>query len=87
LQLLQAGEQLGLAGERSLTPDPVDGAVPGRRDDPRGRVARGPFPRPPVDRGGECVLNRVLGELEVTEDADEDRNRTPPLLAEERFDR
>jgi hypothetical protein len=39
--------------------------------------------RPAFERGCERVLNRVLGELEVAEDADEDCDRTAPLLPED----
>jgi hypothetical protein len=39
------------------------------------------FPRPPLGRADECVLHRVLGEVEVTEDAAEDRDRAGPLVA------
>ena len=38
---------------------------------------------PALEGCREGVLNRVLGELEVAEDADEDRDRTSPLLAED----
>ena len=85
-KLLESGEQLGLAGERPFAPDPIDRAVARRRDDPRAWIARGAVPRPTFERGRERVLNRVLRELEVTEDADEDRNGTSPLLAEDRVD-
>jgi hypothetical protein len=38
-------------------------------------------PRPPLGRADECVLHRVLGEVEVTEDAAEDRDRARALVA------
>ena len=43
-------------------------------------------PRPALERGRERVLHGVLGELEVAEDADEDRDCTAPLLAEDLVD-
>ena len=44
----------------------------------RGVPSRGQL----LDRGREGVLHRVLGELEVTEDADQDRDRAAPFLPE-----
>ena len=80
-------EELGLPRERAFTADPVDRAVPRGRDDPGGRIARRAVRRPALDGSGKRVLNGVFGELEVTEDADEDRQGTAPLLAEEGLDR
>src|SRR6185312_4918132 len=74
-------EQLRLARERLLPADAVDRRVPGRRDDPRTRVARHPVARPALGRPDEGVLHRVLGEVEVTEDAAEDRDRAGTLVA------
>ena len=42
---------------------------------------------PALERGRERILNRVLGELEVTEDADEDRDGACPFLTKEGLDR
>jgi hypothetical protein len=42
--------------------------------------------RPALERRRERVRDRVLGELEVAEDADEDRDRTAPLLPEDALD-
>ncbi len=38
-------------------------------------------PRPALGRADEGVLDRVLGEVEVTEDAAEDRDRAGTLVA------
>jgi len=38
--------------------------------------------RPALERGGEGILHRVLGELEVAEDAGEDGHRMAPFLPE-----
>src|SRR5882724_9304482 len=64
-------------GERLLVPglpggfpaDPVDGAVAGGGDDPGAGVGRefGPL----LQRDGERVLDRLLGEADVTEEADQ----------------
>ena len=81
-QRLEPGEQLGLARERPLAPEPVDRAVARGRDDPGARVARHAVARPALERDREGVLHRVLGELEVAEDAGEDGDCTAPLLAD-----
>jgi hypothetical protein len=85
-ELLETREQLGLARERSLPPDAVDCTVARRGDDPRAGVAGRAVARPALDRGRKGVLYRILGELEVAEDTDEDRDCTPPLLAEDGVD-
>jgi len=79
--LLSACEQLRLARERLLAADPVDRAVAGRRDDPGARVVRDAVARPALGSPDEGVLYRVLGEIEVTEDAAEDRDRAGALVA------
>ena len=57
----------------------------------RSARARAGTPRPPhpfARVGGEDPRGRrVLGQLEITEDAGEDRNRTAPLLLEDLLDR
>ena len=85
--VLEPGEQLGLACERPVAPDPVDGAVAGRRHDPGAGRARHAVARPALERLREGVLHRVLGEREITEDAGEDRDGTRPLLAKRRLER
>jgi hypothetical protein len=80
-ELLGPGQQLRLAGERLLPADPVDRRVPGRRDDPGAGIARGSVARPALGRADEGVLHRVLGEVEVTEDAAEDCDRAGTLVA------
>jgi hypothetical protein len=84
---LQLDEQLTLAGERLLAADAVDRPVSRRRDDPGARVGRQPVIVPAVERGREGVLHRILGELELAaENAGEDRDGAPPLVAEDRFE-
>src|SRR3954447_9073156 len=80
-ELLGTCEQLRLAGQRLLAADPVDRRVPGSRHDPRAGIARGSVARPALRRADEGVLHRVLGEVEVTENAAEDRDRAGPLVA------
>ena len=74
-ELFGPREQLGLARQCLLPTDPVDGRVPRRRDDPGAGIARRSVARPALGRAHEGVLHRVLGEVEVTEDAAEDRDR------------
>ena len=79
-------EQLLLLGEPPPAPQPVDRPVAGRGRDPRagvvGHAARGPR----LQRGDERVLDRLLGEVEVAEDADQRRDRPALLLTEDTVD-
>ena len=87
--LAQGHERLELAHlvlEPAGPPDPVDGLVPGRGRDPRAGVARQPALRPDLERDQERVLDGLLGEVEVAEDADERRDRPSRLLAEQAVD-
>ena len=45
-----------------------------------------PVARPALEGRRECVLHRVLGELEVAEDAREDADGASPFLAEDTLD-
>ena len=85
-QRLEPGEQLGLAGECLLAPEPVDRAVARGGDDPGARARRRPVARPALERDREGVLHRVLGELEVAEDAGECCDGTAPFLPEDAAD-
>ena len=86
LRGLEGREQLGLARERPLPPDPVDRPVSCRRQQPCPGVRRGAVAGPALQGRSEGLLHRVLGELHVAERAGEDRERAPPLLAEDGFD-
>jgi hypothetical protein len=81
-ELLCTCEQLRLACERLLAPDPVDRAVARRRDDPRARVRGRAVARPPLERDRERVLHRVLGEIEIAEDAAENCDAASTLVTE-----
>ncbi len=85
-KLLQAADELGLLLEDLLAADPVDRAVARGRDDPRARVPRHAVARPALECRRERVLHGVLGELEVAEDAREDRDGMAPLLPEDALD-
>ena len=79
-ELLGTREQLGLACEGLLTADPVDRPVARRCDDPRAGVRGRAVARPPFGCDEECVLYRILGEIEIAEDAAEDRDAARPLI-------
>ena len=81
---LQAREQLGLARERLLAAEPVDRPVPGRGDDPRAGIRRRPVAGPAFERDREGILHRVLGAIEITEDAGEYSDGTAPFLSKDR---
>src|SRR5207253_10220045 len=85
-KLLGTGEQLGLALQRLLAADAVDGPVPRDRHEPTGRVRRRALARPSLDRRRERILKDVLGEVEVAEDADQGREHARALVAEDLLD-
>jgi hypothetical protein len=67
------GDHLEL-GPADLAPglaQPVDRLEPAGRDEPPARIRRRPFDGPALDRRGERVLQRLLGEIEIAEEADE----------------
>ena len=80
-ELLGAGKELGLARERLLAADAVDRPVARRGHYPRARIRGDAVTRPSLGGSDEGVLHRVLGEVEVTEDAAEDRDRASALVA------
>jgi hypothetical protein len=69
-----------------LTPQAVDRAVARGGDDPSGRARRDPAARPPPEGLDEGVLDRLLGDVDVTESADQDSNRPPVFLTEDSLD-
>jgi hypothetical protein len=64
----------------------VDRPIPGCGDDPSRRARRQTGGRPPLDRRGERVLDRLLGDADVTEDADQDGHRATILFPEYTID-
>ena len=79
-QLLEPAEELRLACERSLAPDAIDRAVACGRDDPRAGIRGRAVARPPLQGRRERILYRVLGEIEVAEDAGEDGDAAGTLV-------
>src|SRR5581483_7315108 len=80
-------EQLRLPSQRAVAADAVDRAVSRSRHEPAGGVRRRPVPRPPLERDRDRVLEGVLGEVEVAEDADQGGEDASVLLAEELLER
>src|SRR5581483_3420881 len=79
----EAAQELRLALEVAVAPDAVDGAVAGHSDQPGSWIRGSPSVWPPLERFSHRVLESVLSKVEVAEDADQDREDTPVLLAEE----
>jgi hypothetical protein len=66
---------------------PVDGFEPAGRDQPRARIGGCALGRPLFDGRGERILQRLLGEIEVAEEADQGREDAARLRAIDRLDR
>src|SRR5688572_9201021 len=69
-----------------LAAQAIDGTVAGGRRDPAARVGRQAVARPLAEGDGERLLHRILGDLDVTEDADQGSHRSAGLLAEDPAD-
>jgi hypothetical protein len=81
LYQLDGGEPLERRPLR-LAAQPVDRAVAGGGDDPGAGIRRDAVAGPALRGDRERLLDGVLGEVEVAEPADQDRDRTPELLPE-----
>jgi hypothetical protein len=80
------GEQPRLRGERALAAQPVDRAVARGGHQPGAGVVGRAGPRPALRRHREGLLDGLLGEVEVAEEADQGGEHTPPLVAEDLLD-
>ena len=69
-----------------LAAQAVDGTVAGGRRDPAARVGRQAVARPLAQGDGERLLHRILGDVDVAEDADQGGHRSAGLLAEDPAD-
>jgi hypothetical protein len=69
---------------RGLAPQLVDRRVARGGDDPPGRAGRDAVGGPALGRLRERLLDRVLGDVDVAEDAGENGNSTTVLRAERR---
>ena len=56
---------------RGLATQPIDRPIAGSRDDPPGRAGRQAGLRPPLDGDRERFLDRLFGNVDVAEDADQ----------------
>src|SRR6267143_321048 len=66
---------------------PVDRLESARRNQPRARVRRCPFDRPALERRRERILKRLLGEIEVAEQADQGGEDAAGFRAVDRLER
>jgi hypothetical protein len=73
-------EQACLLGERAIATQAVDRAVAGGDRQPGARVGRRAFAGPALGRDRERLLRGFLGEIEVTEEADEVGEDAAPLV-------
>src|SRR5450631_1644034 len=71
---------------RRLPAKTVDCSVAGSRDDPALRARRHPGGRPALHRSRECLLDRLFGDVDVTELADQGSDGTTVRLAESTLD-
>ena len=83
----QAGAARLLDGSLALPANSVERLVAGGYDDPRSRVAGYARPRPRLQRGNEGTLHRLLGGIDVAEDADEGAYQPSVFEAEGGLDR
>jgi hypothetical protein len=83
----QLGQTLGAIGHRAVAAQAVDRPPPRRDGEPRARPGGNAVARPRGEGGGEGVLHRVLGQLEVADVADEGGQHGGALLAKGAGDR
>jgi hypothetical protein len=83
---LERLELRGLLAQRPFAAQPVDRTVARRRRDPRAGVVGDAAARPRRECLRERLLDRVLGDLEVAEDADQRRDRPAGLASEQPVD-
>src|SRR5439155_972405 len=83
VQNLGHGDEMRLRRERALAPDPVDGLVACRRDEPGAGIRRDAVSGPPFCGDRERLLGGFFGAVEIAEEAGEGRNDTSPLIAED----
>ncbi len=83
-----ARDQQGVLGrEGPLAADAIGCPVPGRRHQPGVRVTGDAVACPPVGCHRERLLGGFLGEVKVTEEADQGGQNAAPFLAEDPFER
>mgnify|MGYP003694247669 CR=1 FL=1 len=75
-----------LAAKRDRAANAIDRLVASDIDQPRPRIDRQIGGRPALQRHRKCILQRVLGEIEIADEADQRRQRPARLVAEDFFD-
>jgi hypothetical protein len=83
----ELGQTLGAIGHRAVAVQAVDRAPPRRDGEPGARPGGNAVARPRGEGGGEGVLHRVLGQLEVADMADEGGQHGGALFAKGAGDR
>ena len=86
LSLLRHLEHPGFRRQRAIPTDAIDGSVASGRHQPGARVGGDPIARPPLRGDREGLLRGFLGEFEIAEEADQRREHTSPLVAEDLFE-
>ena len=81
-----AGDDLELLAQPFAATQPIDCAVARGRGDPRPRVVRNTAPGLGFERRDERILQGLLGQVEITEHADEGRDRPSLFFTEEAID-
>ena len=80
------GRLVGVERTGGAPAQQVDGTAPGHGREPGGRRRRQALRRPDLERLGEGVLHRVLGELEVADPPDQAREQARTLGAADAVD-
>jgi hypothetical protein len=75
-------ERAGLCGERAIAADAVDRAVARGGQQPGARVGGRPLAGPALGGDRERFLGGFLGEVEITEEADQAGQDAAPLVTE-----
>jgi hypothetical protein len=73
---------VSLRRQRAIAPDAVDRPIACRGREPCPGIGWRAVARPPLGRDGERLLNGLLGEVEVAEEADQGGEDPAPLIAE-----
>jgi hypothetical protein len=85
-QRLEALEHLLLHTQGLLAAEAIDRLVARHPGYPGAGVVRDAVARPALERDDEGFLDRLLGGVEVTQDADQARDRPSRLVAEQAVD-
>ena len=76
------GQFVLLAAKRDVAADAVDRLVAPDIDQPGARICGQIAFRPPLQRHGKGILQRVFGEIEIADEADQGGQRPARLVAE-----